>query len=1713
MSNDHTSLDEYLYDGASAVGDASYTFTPTAGAENDSIDWYNRQITSWLTVIATNEAEKVNAQTVQNISIDGSGGAYTAEIEENFSAEFNWESDRTLNIFFNGEFGGLANNKGITVSTNSHISVGATTGEVNAESNSVKFGYVIDERDEGDYYTIDIKKAEGIQYFNRDDFVDVIPAKGDFLSALNTGIGDSRITSIGLISAYGITPIVLEKTLGKAAKTNAIAGSIAFGINTAVWIYEMVDMGIMMGSTINEADRLVDRKVGGFSIGSPIFSVRGGQTRCPWEPEEYATFVVNSSGTGLEKLHTATLKREAPVISATPAIQSNVPEDEAAVFTLSLGNESESNSDLWYEISIDETTNPDGAVVLIDGLTAERSFLVPAFETIEKTLTISKGASGVLEYDSIGIIFHSLCQFNAESSQAEIADTVYVSARFLPACSDVTIENINENFVLNYYDNDQATVTLGGYNINLSTLESIDFQYKTLSGDPITEMTYFKDEHSDAYINYTGNKAILENATESFVWDIEALTDREYQVRARAKCIDGSVTATEYITGTIDRSTPVAFGSPEPADGILSIGDDISILFNEDIEGGLVKDHNISVRGVLNAYEVSHNASIAFDGIDDKAEVPGVSLNDKSFTIEFWLKRGIGTEGAVVSKGSGTDKVEVAFAADGSVTYTLGNTTLDVDPLSSYSIVYPEDAWHHWAFVYDAEAEHATVYIDDQTLLNHSATFNSQPTETFYIGSGSGQTDHLASQVHELRIWERTLTFGEVVSQMSVTLTGNEFGLYGYWPMDEAFGTGALDRAAGRHMTFDATWAIEPGGYAMAFDGDDYLELNSQLVVIDPMADMTIEFWFKGGAQTGDATFLSSGFGYADPSLKVEIYAEAATGNIKVKSDQEVFLATEQNVLDDTWHHFAMTVDRRSLVKTYIDGELQNQGIATDLGGLAGANIWLGAQATEEDPITTSFDNYFTGSLDEVRIWNAVRTIDIMDAYRHAKLQGNEMGLMAYYPFEAYENVGGVDLLKSNMADQSALSNHEAVIEGDATLTEEVPTIKDARPVQDIPFSYAVSSDGIVLSLNIDENRIEGQMIEIAVENVQDLFGNRMLSPVIWHAYLDRNPVIWQESTYSLELDDNSDFSFTATIVNRSGLSQPFSLENIPVWLTASEDIGVIGPDETREITFYINDGLNIGTYERSIALSSDFGYDESLDLSVTILADKPDWFVDPSLFEHSMSIFGSLWIESVVSTDTRDIVAVFVDGQCRGVGNLYYEEGISDYLLALTVYGDTGDDLEFRVWDASTGNVYGDVSPYDMVFTRSSIEGSPLAPVRIETSPAIISEVLLAEGWNWISVNLEANENDIATIFEGVMADQLVVKNDIVSAKYDAEFGWITTSGAASDIDVDPASGYKVYSPFAQTLELRGEPYDPTNTSIAIAAGWNHIGFVPQLAMSVEEALAYMQPESGDLIKTQGAFAQYVDGIGWIGSLTNMQPNVGYVLNVQSAGSLIYPAFSSIATGRVDMSAMAGLAAVPSHLKANVRDYEADMSIIAQIKDEAEILEGNEVLVAYHNGEVRGAITPVMVDEVPTYFLSAFGETAEELTFELYNAEGEFIIEANNTLDFVASAIVGRAEEAYFINVGGVALGAQELEVEPTVYPNPFRTNLSFTHGFELGTEINVYMLDLSGRVLFNEQYKSDGIGRVDITHPSIYGLDAGVYMLKLQAGEIVRTIKIIKL
>jgi hypothetical protein len=86
----------------------------------------------------------------------------------------------------------------------------------------------------------------------------------------------------------------------------------------------------------------------------------------------------------------------------------------------------------------------------------------------------------------------------------------------------------------------------------------------------------------------------------------------------------------------------------------------------------------------------------------------------------------------------------------------------------------------------------------------------------------------------------------------------------------------------------------------------------------------------------------------------------------------------------------------------------------------------------------------------------------------------------------------------------------------------------------------------------------------------------------------------------------------------------------------------------------------------------------------VSFLAQNPNWSVNASNYQYSMTFTASLNTNDVTLSSSGDKVAAFVNGEVRGVANVVYEAAYNKYVAYLSVYANTnGETISFKMYDS----------------------------------------------------------------------------------------------------------------------------------------------------------------------------------------------------------------------------------------------------------------------------------------------------------------------------------------------------------------------------------------------------------------------------------------------
>ncbi|MFN3178077.1 MAG: LamG-like jellyroll fold domain-containing protein [Phaeodactylibacter xiamenensis] len=284
------------------------------------------------------------------------------------------------------------------------------------------------------------------------------------------------------------------------------------------------------------------------AYGTPVFDVVSGQSSCPWEPN--------------------TQPRDGVDLSVNQNVAVNVPMNEPAVFTLSLGNNSPTEETRTYNLSTDQTSNPDGAVIRFNGESSIDVTLAP-FESRDVTMTVERGPNA-FSYQDLSVVFRSACDGN-------FSETEEFDVEFLEPCSMVGLGFPLPGWVVTPSNGNILNITVNDYDTDDPDLELIRVQYRRSQGD-------------GAWINIAElQKNELGGVFTIVPWNTQGLQDGLYEIRSVSQCFGAQNPGlSDIIKGKIERTPPRLFGLPQPADGVLSPGDEISITFNEPIRCDLL---------------------------------------------------------------------------------------------------------------------------------------------------------------------------------------------------------------------------------------------------------------------------------------------------------------------------------------------------------------------------------------------------------------------------------------------------------------------------------------------------------------------------------------------------------------------------------------------------------------------------------------------------------------------------------------------------------------------------------------------------------------------------------------------------------------------------------------------------------------------------------------------------------------------------------------------------------------------------------------------------------------------------------------------------------------------------------------------------------------------------------------------------------------------
>jgi len=223
-------------------------------------------------------------------------------------------------------------------------------------------------------------------------------------------------------------------------------------------------------------------------------------------------------------------------------------------------------------------------------------------------------------------------------------------------------------------------------------------------------------------------------------------------------------------------------------------------------------------------------------------------------------------------------------------------------------------------------------------------------------------------------------------------------------------------------LSISYTGATYSNNYALSFDGvNDIVKIGHMYTDLQLKDFWTAEAWIKPfGNQANNYQPNIVGFPGRHPNLEFCGTSPTQPGcdepiqslaQLRERNGAYYTMVGQKNKFPDTthtWYHFAASWNNQTLA-TYINGELDVSTLPYSRGYLEPLNctfplcdegVDIGGYRFLSMAGTYYSGQYYTGLIDEVRVWNVGRSEDQIKSTMSTVLSGGEPGLLYYWRFD-----------------------------------------------------------------------------------------------------------------------------------------------------------------------------------------------------------------------------------------------------------------------------------------------------------------------------------------------------------------------------------------------------------------------------------------------------------------------------------------------------------------------------------------------------------------------------------------------------------------------------------------------------------------------------------------------------------------------------------------
>ena len=370
-------------------------------------------------------------------------------------------------------------------------------------------------------------------------------------------------------------------------------------INTA----EYTEQEFKTGFTLNDDDDgdhfsidVFHSWTDGATKTTPYFNIVGGRSSCPYEegtiPRDEPKVQFLDENDNLLPTKYYDLNPDAPLLIPVSITSGNqFDEDRLVQITAPLAS---NKSGINMEMENVRISNYRGSVAYVKA--DEGSY--------RSNIVVDRGGNPNFDFTDLKLIAKPNCNMAKGTywEHPDVFDTLEFEVHFRKPTSPIMIESDMDSWFLiddeNGWDDDinkeALVVKLRDFKVeqNFHALKEIYVEYKkeneeywTKVPDATTGLFTLSVDTLLAFYHQKLNT--YQEPLYPFVWDISNMVDLKdgnYQVRATAVHPKGYFEYSNVLSGKIDRTHPRVIGYPAPSDSLLSLGEDISVSFDEAID-------------------------------------------------------------------------------------------------------------------------------------------------------------------------------------------------------------------------------------------------------------------------------------------------------------------------------------------------------------------------------------------------------------------------------------------------------------------------------------------------------------------------------------------------------------------------------------------------------------------------------------------------------------------------------------------------------------------------------------------------------------------------------------------------------------------------------------------------------------------------------------------------------------------------------------------------------------------------------------------------------------------------------------------------------------------------------------------------------------------------------------------------------------------------